>query len=123
MSDEFVLSLLNLLLGLGAKFLFLTGLGVRGSTLAKLESSALGMSLNGIKGQTGVFDILASTSGKVEVRVQSSVPAGKETALNLGVLSQTGLTYTLRGERILLQGRGKRILSSTSVVLMQHLTA
>lgn len=91
--------------------------------VAKLEGSALGVCLDGIERQAGVLHIPASSGSEVEIGVQGGVPASKEAALDLRILRKAGLANTLRGERILLQSSGKRILSGARVVLVQQLAA
>lgn len=122
LGDELVFGLLNFFLGLGAQLLLLVCLVVLRVT-AKAESSTLGVGLDGIQRQTRVLDVLAGAGSERQVGVESGVPTGKETALDLGILGKTGFTNTLAGKRILLQSRRKRIFASTSVVLVEKLAA
>jgi hypothetical protein len=121
LSDELIFGLLNFFLGLRAQLLLLMGLVVLTTTNA--ESSALGVSLDGVKRETRVLNILAGTGGKSQVSVESSVPASEKAALDLGILGKSGLTNTLAGKRILFQGRRKRVLAGTGVVLVEELAA
>lgn len=118
LSDKLVLSLLNLLLGLGAKLLLLR---LTSSTLTNLESVTLDASLDSIERQSGVLNVLAGAGRKHDVGVERRVPASKEAALDLGVLGDAGFSNTLHGEGVLLEGSGQRVLTSTSVVLVQGL--
>jgi hypothetical protein len=122
LGDELVFGLLNFFLSLGAQLLLLVGLVVVGVT-ANAESGALGVSLDGIQRETRVLNVLAGAGSESQVGVESSVPASKEAALDLGILGKTGLTNTLAGKRILLQGRRKRVLAGTGVVLVEELAA
>jgi hypothetical protein len=122
LSDELILGLLNLLLGLRAKFLLLAGLGALGA-LAELESVALGMGLHGIEAQPGLLDILASTGRKVQVGVERRIPARQEALLDLRVLRKASLTHALRGQGVLLEPGGQGVLAGAGVVLVQHLAA
>lgn len=88
-----------------------------------LERGALDTSLDGIKRESRLFNILACTSGEHDVGVESGVPAGKEAALDLRVLGDTSLADTLHSQRILLEGRSEGILSSASVILVETLAA
>lgn len=97
-------------------------LGALASTLAsELEGGSLGVGLNGIQGESRLLDVLAGAGSEVNVSVQGGVPASEETALDLGVLGESGLSDTLHGEGVLLEGSGQGILASTGVVLVQDL--
>ena len=89
----------------------------------ELPRGALDASLDGVEGETGLLDALAGARGEVQVRVESCVPSGKESALDLGVLREAGLAYALHGEGIFLEGRGQGILARTGVLLVQGLAA
>ncbi|KAI6770884.1 hypothetical protein HG531_009739 [Fusarium graminearum] len=97
------------------------GLVVLSTTNA--ESGTLGVSLDGIQRETRVLNVLTGAGGESQVGVKSGVPASKEAALDLGILGKSGLTNTLAGKRILLQGRRKRVLAGTGVVLVEELAA
>jgi hypothetical protein len=121
LGDELVLGLLNFFLGLRAQLWLLVSLVAL--VTANAESGALGVSLDSIQRETRVLNVLAGASSEVQVSVESSVPTSEESALDLSVLGKTGLANTLAGKRILLQGRRKRILASTGVVLVKQLAA
>lgn len=117
LSNKLVLSLLNLLLGLGAELLLLALAG------ANLEGVALGVRLDGVQRQAGLFDVLSGAGGEHDVGVERRVPAGQEAALNLRVLGQTSLADALHGEGVLLESGGQGVLASASMVLVQGLAA
>lgn len=81
------------------------------------------MGLDGVEGKARVLDILTSASSKGQVGVEGGVPASQESALDLGVLGETGLADTLRCKRILLQSSRQRILTGAGVVLVKQLAA
>lgn len=89
--------------------------------MANLESVTLDAGLDSIERQSGVLDVLAGAGRKHDVGVERRVPASKEAALDLGVLGDAGLSNTLHGEGVLLEGSGQRVLASTSVILVQGL--
>lgn len=91
--------------------------------LANLEGSTLGVGLDSIQGQSGLFNILSGARSKHYVGVEGGVPTGKEAALDLVVLGKAGLANALHGERILLERSSQRVLTSAGVVLVQGLTA
>jgi hypothetical protein len=120
LSDKLVLSLLNFLLCLRAQLLLVVGLI---AMAAEAESSTLGVSLDSIKREARVLNVLTGAGSETQVGVKGSVPASEEAALNLGILGKTSLANTLAGKRILLQGRRKRVFTGTSVVLVKELAA
>ncbi len=122
LSDELVLGLLNLLLGLVAQLRLLVGLGARRSA-SKLPGVALDTRLDGIEGQAGLLNVLASAGRKHQVGVEGGVPAGQETALDLRILGQAGLAHALHGQGILLEGSSEGILAGTGVLLVEALAA
>lgn len=121
LGDELVFGLFNLLLSLGAELGLL--LASSSVALSQLEGGALGVGLDGIERESGVLNVLSGAGGEHDVGVESRVPAGKEAALDLRVLGETGLADTLHGQGIFLEGGGQRVLASTGVVLVQGLAA
>ena len=120
--DELVLSLLDLLLSLGAQLL--RGVRVvvaRGP--GQLPGVAPGAGLDRIEGETSLLDVLARAGREHQVGVQGGVPASQKPALDLGILGEAGLANTLAGQGILLQGGRERILARAGVLLVQKLRA
>ena len=68
-------------------------------------------SLNRVKHQAGILNVLARLSSEHEVGVKGGVPASQEAGLDLSVLSKTGLADLLLSQSILLQSSGKRVLT------------
>ena len=122
LSDKLVLGLLNLLLGLVAQLRLLVGLGA-GRSASKLPSVALDTRLDGIEGEAGLFNALASAGCKHQVGVEGGVPACQETALDLRILGQAGLAHALHGQGILLEGSSEGVLAGTGVLLVEALAA
>lgn len=85
------------------------------SILAQVIQIAVGSrlfaSLDRIKHQTGVLDVLTCLSSEHQVGVEGGVPTGQEAGLDLGILGQTSLADLLLGQGVLLQCSGKRILT------------
>lgn len=119
LSDKLVLGLFNLLLGLGAELGLL--LPSRRIGLAELEGGALGVGLDRVQGESGLFNILPGAGREHDVGVEGGVPAREEAALDLRVLRKTGLADALHGEGVLFEGGGQRVLARAGVVLVQGL--
>ena len=122
LSDELVLSLLNLGTGLLAQ-LFLHTIFAASLLSGESKSTTLGVGLGGIKVQARVLDGLAGACRKHDVGVQSGAPAGQEPALDLSILRQPGLADLLAGDGKLLESSGKRILASARLLTGKHVGA
>lgn len=74
-------------------------------------STGLFASLDGVKHQAGVLNILARLSSEHQVGVEGGVPAGEEAGLDLSILGQASLANLLLCQSILLQCSCKRVLT------------
>lgn len=120
LGDEFVLGLFDFFLSLRAQLLGLTFLL---SGISNLEGRAVRASLDSIKGQACLLDVLACAGREHEVGVQSGCPSVEEVALNLCILSKPGFANTLLSKRVFLESRSEGVFSGTSVLLVQQLAA
>lgn len=120
--DELVFGLLDLLLRLGAEFLRVQVVLARRNA-SNLPGRALDTRLDRVQGQASPLDVPACARGEHQVGVQRGTPASQEPALNLGILRETSLADTFRGQRILLQSRGQRVLARPRVLLVEQLGA
>ena len=93
------------------------------SLSAKLEGIPLDTSLDSIKVEPGLLNVLARTASEGQIGVQGGVPTSKEAALDASVLGQPCLSDSLHSECIFFKARGQRVLASAGVVLVQHLAA
>lgn len=117
LGDEFVLGLLDLLLGLRAELVG-SMMIFAGVASTDLPGVSLGARLDRVQCEAGLLDVFASTGCEHQVRVQRSVPTGQISALDLGILGQTGLAESLTSQRILLESGRKRILAGAGVLLV-----
>lgn len=110
----YVLHHANSLLGLANKLIFGL-LDLRTGILAQVVQVAVGTglfaSLDRVKHQAGVLNILARLSSEHQVSVKGGVPAGQEAGLDLSILGETSLANLLLGQSILFQGSCKRVLT------------
>ena len=124
LSDKLVLGLLNLLLGFIAhlwlfEVLWLTA----GGLTREFEGVSLSVGLDGIQRKSRFLNILPRTGRKHNVGIECRVPAGKEAALDLSILSKTGFAHSLHGEGIFLETSSERVLAGAAVVLVEDLAA
>ena len=121
LADEFVLGLLDL----GTSLLAQVVITVAGLALlaGQCESTALSIGLGGIQTQPRVLDLLASTCRELDVGVEGCAPASQESALDLGVLRQTGLANLLAGDGVLLKGSGQGVLARVGLLGGEHVRA
>jgi hypothetical protein len=121
LADELVLSLLDL----GTSLLAQVLVTVAGLALlaGQCECAALSIGLGGIQAQPRVLDLLAGTCRKLDVGVEGCAPASQESALDLGVLRQTGLANLLAGDGVLLEGSGQGVLARVGLLGGEHVRA
>lgn len=113
-NKTYVLHHANSLLGLANKLIFGL-LDLRTGILAQVIQVAVGTglfaSLDRVKHQAGILNVLARLSSEHQVGVEGGVPAGQEAGLDLSILGETSLANLLLGQSILLQGSCKRVLA------------
>jgi hypothetical protein len=121
LANKFIFSLLDLNSGL------LTGnLVVPSGSLSlawQFPARAFGLGLCSIKQESRVLNAFPSPGRKHKVGVQSSRPASKEAALDLGILGKSGFTNTLLRQGIFLKSSRKGIFSSSRMLLLQKVAA
>lgn len=94
LSDELILSLLNLFLRLRAELMVVMS---GGGSSRQSPGGTLDARLDGVKVQTGLLDVLTGASSELEVGVESGIPSSEEAALDLRVLSEASLANALHG--------------------------